>query len=235
MRSGSGSSARSVVSTIVAVSAIAVVSLLGSTSSASSVAHADAVGAADLGPNVTVFDPSMPTSEIEATFDAIWEQQRNDEMGSGRYGLYFLPGAYGSADDPLQVKVGYYTEVAGLGASPGDVVINGKIEVFNRCFDADGEPTDTPGECFALNNFWRGLSNLTIEVNGAGQDGCTASSNFWAVSQAVSLRRVEVRGGNLSLMDYCTGPSFASGGFMADSKAGVVINGSQQQWITRNS
>ncbi|NJN65118.1 MAG: hypothetical protein HC882_09745, partial [Acidobacteria bacterium] len=33
----------------------------------------------------------------------------------------------------------------------------------------------------------------------------------------------------------CTGPSFASGGFIADSKAGVLINGSQQQWFTRNS
>jgi hypothetical protein len=196
---------------------------------------ADAQGS-DLGPNVTVFDPSMPTSEIEATFDEIWELQRNDEMGSGRYALYFLPGVYGTDSEPLQVKVGYYTEVAGLGASPGDVVINGKIEVFNRCFDAAGQPTDDTGaECFALNNFWRGLSNLTIDVNGAGQDGCTASSNFWAVSQAVSMRRVAVRGGNLSLMDYCSAPAFASGGFIADSRADVVINGSQQQWITRNS
>ncbi|KAF0833146.1 hypothetical protein C8E84_0918 [Ornithinibacter aureus] len=90
--------------------------------------------------------------------------------------------------------------------------------------------------CVALNNFWRTMSNLTINVNGAGQDGCRASANFWAVSQAVSLRRVEVTGGNLSLMDYCTaGPQFASGGFIADSKASFVINGSQQQWLTRNS
>jgi hypothetical protein len=38
-------------------------------------------------------------------------------------------------------------------------------------------------------------------------------------------------------MDYCTGPSFASGGFIADSEfdGGTVINGSQQQWIVRNS
>ena len=40
---------------------------------------------------------------------------------------------------PCKIKVGYYTEVAGLGASPGDVQINGKIEVNNRCFD-DGQP-----------------------------------------------------------------------------------------------
>ena len=37
-------------------------------------------------------------------------------------------------------------------------------------------------------------------------------------------------------MDYCTaGPQYASGGFIADSKAGTVINGSQQQWLIRNS
>ena len=38
-------------------------------------------------------------------------------------------------------------------------------------------------------------------------------------------------------MDYCTGPSFASGGFIADSAfdGSTVINGSQQQWLVRNS
>jgi hypothetical protein len=62
------------------------------------------------------------------------------------------------------------------------------------------------------------------------------SANFWAVSQAVSMRRLDVSGGNLSLMDYCTaGPQFASGGFIADSNLPFVINGSQQQWLIRNS
>ena len=136
----------------------------------------------DLGPNVHVFDPSMPTAEIKAVFDEIHAQQVDDEMGTERYGLYFLPGTYGSAEEPLQVQVGYYTEVAGLGASPGDVQINGKIEVRNRCFDDPSNPEFVG--CFALNNFWRALSNLTINVDGTGQDGCTETANFWAVSQA---------------------------------------------------
>jgi hypothetical protein len=52
----------------------------------------------------------------------------------------------------------------------------------------------------------------------------------------VSLRRIKVSGGNLSLMDYCTaGPQYASGGFIADSDMPDVISGSQQQWLTRNS
>lgn len=187
--------------------------------------------ALDLGPNVTVFDPTMPTAEIQAAIDAVAARQVDDEMGSGRHALLFLPGEYGSAAEPLQVRVGYYTEVAGLGASPGDVTITGKIEVYNRCQGPDGV-----SDCVALVNFWRTWSNLTLDINAAGQDGCRSSANFWAVSQAVSMRRVDVTGGTLSLMDYCTaGPQFASGGFIADSRLGDVINGSQQQWLTRNS
>ncbi|MFI2752172.1 adenylyl cyclase [Cellulomonas sp. P22] len=188
-------------------------------------------GRPDLGPDVVVFDPSMPVSEIQATVDAINSQQIDAEMGTARKALLFLPGEYGTAEQPLQIKVGYYTELAGLGASPTDVVINGKIEVYNRCLEDDGT-----SNCLALVNFWRTLSNLTLNINGAGQDGCRATANFWAVSQAVSMRRLNVTGGTLSLMDYCTaGPQYASGGYIADSKAGAVVNGSQQQWLTRNS
>jgi hypothetical protein len=183
------------------------------------------------GPNVTVFDPSMPVAQIQAAVDAVHAQQVDAEMGTNRHTFLFKPGVYGSASEPLQMKVGYYTEVAGLGASPTDVTINGKIEVYNRCLDAGGT-----SNCHALVNFWRTLSNLSLNVNAAGQDGCRASANFWAVSQAVSMRRLDVAGSNLSLMDYCTaGPQFASGGFIADSRLPFVINGSQQQWLTRNS
>jgi hypothetical protein len=185
----------------------------------------------DFGPNVTIFDPTMPVGQIQAAVDAIYAQQVGAEMGTNRYALLFKPGVYGTNAQPLQLKVGYYTEIAGLGASPTDVTINGKIEVYNRCFGNGGT-----SDCHALVNFWRTLSNLTINVNATGQDGCRASANFWAVSQAASMRRVKIAGGNLSLMDYCTaGPQFASGGFIADSDLPFVVNGSQQQWLTRNS
>ena len=50
------------------------------------------------------------------------------------------------------------------------------------------------------------------------------------------MRRVNITGGNLTLMDYCTaGPQYASGGFIADSKTGFIINGSQQQFLVRDS
>ena len=135
------------------------------------------VAAPDLGANVTVFDPSMPVAQIQARADELWAQQRDDEMGERRYAMLFRPGTYGTAEQPLQIKVGYYTEVAGLGASPSAVVINGKVEVYNRCLGEGGTTN-----CIALNNFWRTLSNLTVAVNAKGQDGCRASANFWAVS-----------------------------------------------------
>jgi hypothetical protein len=181
--------------------------------------------APNLGANVIVFDPSMPTSQIQATVDAIDAQQVSNQFGSQRYALLFKPGSYGSTADPLNFQVGYYTAVAGLGASPNDVVINGSVDVRNQCVN---------GSCTALNNFWRSLSNLTINVTNPNF-GCYAGE-FWAVSQAAPMRRVHVNG-LTTLMDYCTGPSFASGGFIADSQFdnATVINGSQQQWVVRNS
>src|SRR3954470_18827650 len=83
----------------------------------------------DLGPNVTIFDPSMPQSEIQATLDDIANMQVSNQFGTERDAVYFLPGTYGTPDQPLNFQIGYYTEVAGLGASPTDVVINGTADV----------------------------------------------------------------------------------------------------------
>lgn len=199
---------------------------LASTANADPVPSSGSPAVVDFGPNVKIFDPSMPQSQIQATVDAIAAQQVDNEMGTARFALLFKPGTYGTAAKPLVFQVGYYTEVAGLGVSPRDVTINGHVDVYNRCFAADN--------CIALNNFWRSVSNLTINVTGL--DGCRSSGNFWAVSQAAPMRRVNITGGNLTLMDYCTAPpQYASGGFMADSKAGTIVNGSQQQFLVRDS
>ena len=181
--------------------------------------------APDFGPNVHIFDPSMPTSQIQSTVDAIAAQQVPNQFGTQRDALLFKPGTYGTAQNPLNFQVGYYTSVAGLGASPNDVHVNGSIYVRNQCFG--------PNNCTALVNFWRSLENLTIDVN-TPNFGCY-TGEFWPVSQAAPMRRVHVNG-QTTLMDYCSGPSFASGGFIADSRFdGNLINGSQQQWVTRNS
>jgi hypothetical protein len=185
--------------------------------------------AVDLGRNVTLVTPDQPQAEVQAALNAIAARQVGNQFGSERDAILFAPGTYGTAEKPLVFQVGYYTEVAGLGKDPGDVVINGAVNVYNQCSgtDAQGNPSD----CIALNNFWRSLSNLTI--NPKGGEGCRTDTEFWAVSQASPMRRVQVNG-LTSLMDYCTaGPQYASGGFIADSRLGAVTNGSQQQWLTR--
>lgn len=78
----------------------------------------------------------------------------------------------------------------------------------------------------ALCNFWRGAENVQVNEN-----------INWAVSQAVSLRRLQVNG-NVDLFALADDNEvgYASGGFMADTKiTGVLNSGPQQQWMTRNS
>ena len=156
----------------------------------------------------------MPTSEIQATVNAIRDEQVDAEMGTQRYALLFKPGTYGSPTEPLIIQVGYYTEVAGL---------EPRRPTSSSTVTSTSTTVPRPGQLIALVNFWRSVSNLTINI--MGETGCRASA-FWAASQAAPMRRVDVTGGNLTLFDYCTaGPQFASGGFIADSRTGFVING----------
>src|SRR5581483_4768252 len=115
--------------------------------------------APSFGTNVHVFSPSMDQSAIQGELNSIAIAQVHNEFGTRRDAVLFEPGTYGSSANPLVFQVGYYTSVAGLGLSPDDVHIVGAVEVPNQC-NSDG--------CFALTNFWRSLSNLTIDVHTAG-------------------------------------------------------------------
>ncbi len=204
---------------------------LSACSPAPSVSRPASAGEPDFGPNVYVFRPSMPASSIEAKVNQIARRQAGNQFGTSRYALLFEPGTYGSAAHPLFLQVGYYTSVAGLGASPGGVVINGAVDSFNQCAQPAG------GGCTALNNFWRSLSNLTIDFPAPPSGApCQQTAEFWAASQASPVRRVEFNG-LTSLEDYCSKPGYSSGGFIADSKFSgrPVLSGTQQQFLVRNS
>jgi len=192
-----------------------------------------------LGPNVIIFNPSMSQTSIQSELNTIATQQVSNQFGTQRYSIFFEPGTYGSAADPLDFQLGFYTQVAGLGAEPGGVVINGAINVYNQCVSGDCEGTD---------NFWRSLSNLTLNVdlpsnsnpstdygpsNGESWD-CEDSADLIAVSQADPIRSVIINGSPV-LQDYC-GTGDVSGGYMANDE----INGAldfygQQQFFVRNS
>src|SRR5580658_10413854 len=183
---------------------------------------------AAFGPDVCVFNTTM--SPAASQFD------------SQRYAIFFQPGTYGSAGDPLVFQVGYYTQVAGLGAMPQDTVIDGAIDVFNNLC--------TPGtiDCNSDDNFWRSLSNLTLNVDlpssapayapptvdpfGAG---CDNSAEMWSASQATPIRRAIING-SVVFQDYCANNNFASGGFIADSSVSGDLNFyGNQQYMVRNS
>ncbi|HEY3617396.1 MAG TPA: coagulation factor 5/8 type domain-containing protein [Candidatus Sulfotelmatobacter sp.] len=161
----------------------------------------------DFGPNVLIFNPSMPAQAIQKQIDAVYATEEHNEFSSQRYALLFLPGSYS-----VDVPVGFYTEVIGLGASPDATLITGNMHA-----DANHENNN------ATTTFWRAAEGLSIAPAGGEMQ--------WAVSQAVSLRRMHVRGG-LVLHQH---RGWASGGWMSDSLVdGNVDSGSQQQWISRN-
>ncbi|MET0390531.1 MAG: ricin-type beta-trefoil lectin domain protein [Polyangiales bacterium] len=163
-----------------------------------------------LGSRVFVFEPALPPALIQRRASAVFARQVGNQFGPQRFALLFAPGEY-----DVDVNVGFYTQVAGLGLSPDDVTIRGAVHV-----EADWFPDHSQN---ATQNFWRVAENLAV-VPKEGFDR-------WAVSQAAPYRRVHLAG-DLVLDDG----GWASGGFLADSWIeGEVRPGSQQQWFSRSS
>src|SRR5437879_10119735 len=112
------------------------------------------------GASVHIFNPGMDQAAIQAQLNEIAVAQVHNEFGIRRDAVLFEPGTYGSSTNPLIFQVGYYTTVAGLGQSPGIVVINGEIEVLKNACSGTGPHS----RCVGLNNVWRSLSRLTRNV-----------------------------------------------------------------------
>ena len=118
---------------VVATIIVTVFVLLARSGPASTTLSPPSASTGTFGSNVYIFNPTMSQREIQATVDAVANQQVSNQFGTQRYALLFEPGTYGSSTNPLNFQVGYYTTVAGLGLSPNDVVINGFIYVRNQC------------------------------------------------------------------------------------------------------
>jgi hypothetical protein len=162
----------------------------------------------DFGPNVMIFDPSMSSRSIQEKIDKVYAEEQHSEFGSARYALLFLPGEY-----HVDVPVGFYTQVLGLGATPDAVRIVGNVH-------SDASLPHNNATC----TFWRAVEGFSVTPTGGTMQ--------WAVSQAVPFRRMHVRG---NIVLHQNG-GWASGGWMSDSLVdGNVGAGPQQQWIARNS
>jgi hypothetical protein len=169
---------------------------------------AGAPAGVDLGPNVLVFSPSMPPAAIQAEIDRVYAIQKDSQFGAARYALLFSPGAY-----RVNVPVGYYTQVLGLGATPDAVRIAGDVR-------SDATLPNNNATC----TFWKAVEGFSVEPAGGEMQ--------WAVSQAAPFRRMHVRG---DIVLHQKG-GWASGGWMSDALVdGRVGAGPQQQWISRNT
>ena len=169
----------------------------------------------DLGPNVKIFDPSMSASSIQSTVNSVYSSQQSNQFGTNRYALLFKPGSYN-----VDVPVGFYTEVAGLGSSPDNVSLTGGGVHVDAAWSGGN----------ATQNFWRDVENLS--------DTPSSGTLEYAVSQADPFRRVDVHG-NMTLDDYTSGnnsSNWSSGGYIGDSRiSGQINSGTQQQFLTQDT
>jgi hypothetical protein len=162
----------------------------------------------DFGPNVLVFNQSMLPATVQTQIDKVYATQRRNEFGPERNAILFLPGNYN-----VDVPIGFYTQVLGLGTSPDSVSITGNVHS-----DAAARNNN------ATTTFWRAAENFSIAPTGGTMQ--------WAVSQAAPFRRMHVQG---DIVLHQNG-GWASGGWMSDTLIdGNVAAGPQQQWISRNS
>lgn len=165
-------------------------------------------GAPNFGANTYIVDPSMNIADVQAKINSIYAIEQNNQFGTPRHAIMFKPGTYN-----VDIPVGFFTHVIGLGSVPDDVKV---ASVHSDAVLPNNNSTQ---------NFWRSIENFAITPSGGGTK--------WAVSQAAPVRRMHIVNNNIMFSDNY---GWASGGWMSDSKVDFDVNcWAQQQWISRNS
>lgn len=182
------------------------------------------------GKNVHLFAPTSDAATLERHIAELLsnvnplsdgsDDGQNGHFSDERHALLFKPGEY-----DIDIQVGYYTQVMGLGASPSDVIFKGGTKGYGPYILALDQRSSDDDGTGSLNTFWRSIENVKIQTSNA----------YWAVSQAAPMRRVEVDGTLWFFDSLTSGCNFASGGFAADIYIkDSTIPGSQQQYCLRN-
>jgi hypothetical protein len=165
-------------------------------------------------------DADVLKSKIEKTQDS-WNEQYatftcDHHFSNRRHAILFAPGIYQNLD----LEVGYYVQVAGLGVSPDDVQFHNGKGPYVPALNKHVHKINRTGT--SLDTFWRSGENFANHA----QPGM-----MWAVSQASPLRRVHVKH-DLYLHDK---DAYASGGHIANAVIdGHTHFGGQQQFLSRN-
>ena len=161
------------------------------------------------GENVYIYDPADDPAEVNRELFKMFNKQETAQFQDRRYAVLFKPGEYA---EEIQPQIGFYMEVMGLGRTPLETT----LQSLNCPATWLGNDSNHNATC----NFWRAAANLQVNSN-----------VMWAVSQATSMRRMQING-NLALHDQY---GWASGGFLSDTViTGIADSGSQQQWLSRN-
>jgi len=179
--------------------------------------------------SVRVFGPEDSVDTIQAAVNAAYAlnggQPDLGQFSEHRFVFMFKPGSFN-----VEVPVGYYTQILGLGSHPSEVVFTSSKGVYSQ----ESNFAVNPG---ALNTFWRSAENFQTDATYSWNTN-TNKGMLWAASQAAALRRLIVSN-DLDLYEFRKGDlaaGFSSGGFMGNSLVkGNVSSGSQQQYLARNS
>ncbi len=163
----------------------------------------------DFGPNVLIFNPSMPAADIQAQIDKVYAIQQHSEFGSARYAFLFLPG---------DISRRRARRLLHRSHRPRS---HARRRPHHRQRPLRRQPAPQQRHL-----------HLLARRRGLLRHSRPTGTMQWAVSQAVPFRRMHVLG-NLVLHQH---HGWASGGWISDSLIdGNVDSGSQQQWISRNS
>src|SRR5690348_7788967 len=74
------------------------------------------------GANVLLLNPRDSSAEMQAEIDHIYSVQEHNQFGPSRNVILLLPGEY-----KLDIPIGYYTQVLGVGATPDAVRVAGNV------------------------------------------------------------------------------------------------------------
>ena len=143
------------------------------------------------GKNVYLYDPADDPEAVNQELWKLFNRQETAQFNDRRYAVLFKPGEYAAE---IQPEIGFYTEVLGLGRTPLETTLQ-SLECSATWLGDDSNHNAT---C----NFWRAAANMQVNSN-----------VMWAVSQATSMRRMQING-NLALHDQY---GWASGGFLSDT------------------
>jgi len=161
----------------------------------------------DFGDKVLIFNPSMSAADIQAQIDKSYAIQQHSEFGPDRYALVFLPGKYN-----VDVPIGFYTEVIGLGATPDAVTSRA------TSMPTPAEPRDKRHLhfCARRRRLFRHPHRCTMQ---------------WAPSPGAPFRRMHILG-DIVCIRIAAGQRRWDLDSLIDGNVG---SGTQQQWFSRNS